>query len=1191
MENIIYKYSEFFFDDGGFDKIRNDFDKLGDDLVKRAKEIRTQIRLFDADDVQSLKTYESEVEQLMKVFKKYGESKSAIVDIEKAYLEQKKKEAQSNDEQIDALVELDKKLRDHRDSLAEINTLSKLNIKTDRDLNRERIQAEINIKKTNKAIQQQQAEIIKSTELSKKEQKLIQAKITLEKTEMNTLDDVRERMAALRVVVQSMNYKEQADEIKLMNAEIDELTDVLKNNSDTFIQNKINIGNYEESIINAIKGTNLFSGELSFLNGLVEKVIDIMSASTKSIDANTEAKEANTIATSRMGKAIKALNNVAKATGILLFIAAIASIASIFSQGRAGAIATERVMARFAITAKVVISLLADIGWGVVQMVKGMAIGFETVFLKMEKLTLMAAKLSLIPLQFTKSGRQQMKELDAELVRINKRLEETKGQNNFAEGWDKVTTALGTAKESYKNAMAAIKTADKGAIEAFKIADKIKQAELNMIGLEKQVRILEVVSGDSTRSLNTQLAATDQLLNKRLELLKEQSKIEFMNLQLANAKARADAEAQGFRLSGDDVQFARELLALNQKLDPTKNKLDNSLLEESINALKVYEQSLNEMAVAEAEIGKQRREIQRDIFEQNLDLLIDLIDTEKNLSEQFVNDTTQNFQTRINEFNRFLVVFRKNSQKQLDEFTKEASNMGLDLDFQIQYDEDGNFKVFMNDTELATENIVKLNEQLQNSGMNEIDINRFREFMVETRNGVKDFRELNKELTLVGIKINEMFRNIGVSKDELDSLDVLQQKINALKDVEMSATSTRQRKKIIAEIEKLEKEKSNIAEMGEIFRKQNRLKAIDDELATYDEQRKKVAEKIETLQREKKYIYEAGDVLMEQSRLRAIDQEIETLKKGGERENELIQEKLDIEKEIREKGAEQSLEKTKEANQKALDEYKKFADEVRELLSSVLDKALEVSQKQVEQSEKQVDKQNQMVDEQKRRAELGLENTLAFEQKMMAEREAELIKRQKKQERLEKIKALYSSYNNYASRGEENALLKALKDFAALEAIAVSIGSFGEGGIVGVDGFGKVRTNHNDVTVGRSHNMKKGVLAYHEGGEGFFSRQDIQKMGGESAFYEMKSLATSGMLDTNFFTNQGKNFSNSMVVVKSHDPLLANEMKEVKRAIESKPVQNWDVVGVVNGVMELMETQKSKNKEVRNIHVIKKPRP
>jgi len=1138
MEKAVFQYSDFFNNDGGFDQIRRDFDKLGDDLIRKAKEIREQTKLFDVDQVDMIKDIEDKTESLTKAFKKYETAKIDLEKVEKAVTEAQEKQNQTQDEQIENLIKLEKELDKYKTDLAEANKLLKVGAKTEKDLNKQRAESKLNIKQVNKEIRDQQNEILKSNSLSKKEQKLAEARLILQKEEIRNREDLRERIKALRIVVDQLDFETEADQIAKFNQEIDELTQVLGDNSDKFIQSKINIGNYEESIVSALKNTNLFQGELGVLNQVIDKAIDFFANSEKANKKDAKAKEANTKATTRLGRGIKILNRIAKATLILALIAALASLASAFSQGRKGAILTQRALARFNVTVKVVINTLGDVASGLFDIFSAIGSNISSLLIGFKKFG-EEAKLAFLELgDFVKDNSKEIAETEARIRKLDERIQEnTKNNKKFGEGWDKITESIGNFRQRYDDAVTAIQTSDEGIINAFRIADEIKRAELNLVNLRKEVQLLEIRSEDSTISLRQQLELTDQLLEKRVELLQKESDIALKNLELANAQARVDAESAGFRLSEDDVQFARELLDLNQQLDPRNNPLNDEFLEETQNALKEYLGTLGEIEVAEAEIGKQRREISRDLFEQNLDLLIDLIDTEKNLSEQFVNDVTRSFKNRIDEFNRFLLVFQRNSQNILAEFNKEAENLGLDLDFDIQFDEEGNFKVFIGDAELAIDNIVELNEQLQATGLNEIDINRFREFIVETRNGVKDFKDLNKELALVGINVKELRENITVSQDELESLDQLQEKIEALSERINGSLSIRERTKVIEEIEALEKEKTKIEEEGEKDRIGNRIDAIDAELQTVEEE--------------------------------------------SQRYLELIQERLDLEKQLRDKNSNDILEKAKEANKKELEEQKKLADDTRKIIDAVLDKAVEAQRERVEKAEERVDRQSELIDIQRQRAEQGLANTLAFEQRELGKREAERIKQEKRQERLEKIQALYSSYNNYASRGDDNPLVKALRDFSILEAITAS---FGDGGVV------EDKLPTNGVFRGRSHQGKNGgIPILVEGREGILSAREMSNLGKDN-FYKMKDMASMGKVDSNFFSKQRKQFVRE-VPSGGYSPELVQEVRDMKRAIEGKPVQQWDAFGVVNGTLELVETVMTKNKTKRNHYKVKKPRP
>lgn len=1120
MESVVFKYSDFFEDDGGFDKIRSDFDQLGDDLIKKAKEIKSKVKLFDLDDMDDIEEIEEQTEDLTKAFKKYGETKDKIVDIEKEYLKQINKGNKTTDEQIDNLIALDKNLRKYRGDLKEVNTLSKIGVKTDRDLNKERVKAVLNIKRTVKEVNKQQKEILESNKLTTKQNKLLKAKITLEKTEIKTLGDVRERMAALRLVLQTLDLDTQTEEIAAFNKEIDELTDTLSDNSDKFIQNKINIGNYEESISNALKNTSAFSTGIGALDNALQSTLGIFFLTRAELEAMEASMAGNTTALKRFTIAFSKLNKVLKASIIGVILVAIVALGSAFGNTRAGAVRLEKVMktvtSAFATFGKVASAIFAGIG-------DGFVIIFDVVsqFITQTK---------------GRSFGQILKDFFSGDLGVVDALAE-----NFVKQIENVKSTFEEVVQIVKSGAKAVVLGLENIDNAFKIEDRVRRLNQELARLHGTLSILQSQSDDATRSLASQLLATKAALEVNEQIGEKALEIATAELELANQRVKQNILANGVEVSNINlglkgVEFAEATLALATERG-VKLEIANDLIEEQANAVVKVIEAENELDLVREESGRKQREINRDIFEQNLDLLIDLIDTEKNLSEQFVNDVARNFQRRVDEFNRFLIAFRVNAQQELDEFSKEASNLGLDLDFTIEYDDQGDFKIFVGDTELAIKNIVDLNAQLQTLGLNEIDINRFREFIVEARNGVRDFRELNKELKLVAINVQELFSNLATDDLELKQLDALAEKLRELSKINPSALTPDQRKKLIKDLESLEKEREEIIRFADDKRRDNRIDAIDAELKLVEE--------------------------------------------GSVRELELLRERAALEKAIRQDIINDGLKSTKEANDKATKSYEKFSRDVQRVLNLVLNKVLELNQKRVDAAEKRVDDQNELIDSQRTRAEQGLTNTLAFEQRELGKHELELIKRQKRQERLEKVKAIYSAYSNYASRGDKNPILKTLRDFALLEAITAT---FAEGGIP-EDVLPK-----DGIFRGQSHRGQQGGIPIRvEGKEGIFSVREMENLGKEN-FYNIKHLAGMGKMDSNFFSNQRKEFIKVVPQRIEHDPQLVREMREVKRAIDSKPVTNWDVAKLANGVMELVETTLTKNKVQRNHYKTKKPR-
>ncbi|MGB0896920.1 MAG: phage tail tape measure protein [Flavobacteriaceae bacterium] len=271
-----------------------------------------------------------------------------------------------------------------------------------------------------------------------------------------------------------------------------------------------------------------------------------------------------------------------------------------------------------------------------------------------------------------------------------------------------------------------------------------------------------------------------------------------------------------------------------------------------------------------------------------------------------------------------------------------------------------------------------------------------------------------------------------------------------------------------------------------------------------------------------------------------------------------------------------------------VDKWKEFAQELKDVFSLVGKSIISSMEASLKKTQDSLNKQRTLVDTQTRRAERGLTNTLAFEQKELAKREGEVIKRQKRLERVRKLQGYWNTYNanvNSLEKGEDSskAITKTLKDIAVIEAITAS---FGDGGIVGIDGY----TDANGITKGGSHASGTDVLAKFESGEGFLSRKEVSNMGVDN-FRTIKRMAGDGEIGTDFFEKQRKVFVQEVSAppVKVDNRLLT-EMQEVKRAIQNKPVQTWELAESTSDTIKLIEKVSSKGKTRRNTHIIKKPR-
>lgn len=1141
MDTILFKYSQFFDDDGGFTNVKKDFEKLGDQLVSEAESIQKRVNdAFKFGNTEDLEKSEKQMDDLMKTVKKFSDAKESLNKVEQEFQKLQKKGNKTTEEQVDSLAALDKKLNEYRLDLAKANKLEKDGIKTGEDFNKIRVQAQLNIKQTQTEIRKLQKEIIEQNKLSRQEEKLLRSKLILQKEEVSNLDEVRERIAALRVVRNATNIttQEGRDAVAGMNKEIDELTELLSDNSDKFIQNKINIGNYEEAIKNAIKSTNVFATGIGVLDDNLNNLLGALTLNAEELAKMEEALQENTSAVKRFTVAFGKLNKTLKASIIGIIILAIAALGAAFGNTRAGAIRLEKAMMSFN-------SILSTVG----QTAKAVFVGIGNSF----------------AILIRELGDRSIGDI------IKDALTGDLQADLFTGIGEEIIKTFDNVSNIVSNGAKAVVVGLENIDKAFALEDRIRVLNQEIERLNGVLQITQSIADDSTKSLTTQLLANEKALRLTEQIGSKQLEIAKAQLEAANERVKQNVlangvEAKNLNLGLQGRAFAQDVLDLAQKRGSSL-EINNDLLDEQQQAVIEVIKAENELALTVEENAKKRREIQRDIFEQNLDLLIDLIDVQKNASKQFVNDVTRNFRARVNEFNRFLIVFRSNAQKELDEFNKLASqsakllreqllNSALPpdqirairqeleklegIDLQISFGEDGDFEVFNNGVKLTIEDIVELNKELQSLGLAEIPINRFREFNIETANAVRDFKDLNKELVLVGVNVKQLSDDLIASQGEIDALITLQEKINKLLVQSRGDVSKAERKRILEEIKELEKQKTEIAKFGDFERLQNRKQAI---LA-----------------------------------------ELETVEEGSQRELELRQELLDIEKKLLEQQVDESLDALDKQNKSSLEKMKKFAEELNQIIGAILDRLIEIQRERTQQAEENADDQKEQVDKQEERARQGLENTLAFEQKELAKREAELQKQEARQRRLEQIRSLYSSYANYSSRGEENPILKTLRDFAILSSIEAT---FKEGGIVGVDG---VKTNSRGITLGASHNVngKGGNLAWHERGEGFLSRKAISNMG-EDNFYAIKRLAESGPLAENFFTGQRDSFVTAVPTV-VEDRRTLQGLEEIKRAIENKPVSEFNAPEVVGEVLKFSETIHSKNKVVRNHYRINKKR-
>lgn len=261
--------------------------------------------------------------------------------------------------------------------------------------------------------------------------------------------------------------------------------------------------------------------------------------------------------------------------------------------------------------------------------------------------------------------------------------------------------------------------------ERFKFALEMLKARKEAEGLAQAFIDLENAqrAGRGTaRALEIQIAQ----LNKQFELQQEVIGDDTQNMQELE-KATEEALKTGEALASKQVQLAKVRLNLiNQEVAVRSRAGEDiqDLLDERAQAEVALIEAQSQAAISEKKILIERSKIQRDIFEQNLDILIDVGDKIKTEQEKAVNDEALSIAQR-----------RKNL---------EASRVALNANFgeiKKEYELYGVTAQQINEVINASD-AKQTNEKLKALNLNEIANNRLREIILERRQAELDFADL-----------------------------------------------------------------------------------------------------------------------------------------------------------------------------------------------------------------------------------------------------------------------------------------------------------------------------------------------------------------------------------------------------------------------------------------------------------------
>lgn len=264
-------------------------------------------------------------------------------------------------------------------------------------------------------------------------------------------------------------------------------------------------------------------------------------------------------------------------------------------------------------------------------------------------------------------------------------------------------------------------------------------------------------------------------------------------------------------------------------------------------------------------------------------------------------------------------------------------------------------------------------------------------------------------------------------------------------------------------------------------------------------------------------------------------------------------------------------------DQEQLDREKKLMEQRMDMTDQVVSHAIDgISQRrhaEISAIDDQISKQREAVQLQQQLATLGASNTLAAEEKKLAELEQAKQAAQKKEERLQKIETYFNLLSSYAKEDPKTAPQKALAQMAIAEGIAAAF--MEKGGMVG-DATDK--TMIGGLGLSKSH--KDGdVLAVLSPNEGVLSAKQINALGGASGFYSLQKMLDNPN-DDNIFSKQAEPFSHIITAQSTVDisPVVA-KLESVERAIRKIPGNGFAIDDFGNLIHTIVQDGK---KEVTN---------
>lgn len=509
-------------------------------------------------EVINLATFQLDTQKLQSNLDSLQDTYFDLRKEQKAFSDQSKETAK----QIDLLTKSQKALQesagDNTEAIEENEKQLQTLLKTQKDLYKSEQNLGIQMSVVKKEINQTTIQLKSYQDVEGKTASLLTLGNAALERQINNKNDAKAANIALNAVSNQLNpnIEEEAELLAKVNAQIDKNTDFIKENTSEIGKQKINVGNYTESVKEALAGLNPFN------DGLV-------SFAEKSKEAggvgNLLTGAFSAIRVGILGALKAGLAFIATPIGAVIAALAVAvgAVVGVFKLAKASLQSTEEGAQKLA----VVTGAITGVFNGLFKVIKPLGLFFANVFIK----------------QFELLGQVADKALGllADGLELVGATDAAKGVRNFTE----------EVKAS------AVASANLARAEG-ELAKQQREARKIQLDYQKQAEKLRQQRDDETKTIAQRIAINNQLgavlqkqaaselaiAKKQLQVANLKIKAEGKTTEALNARAEAETNIADIkeRITGQESEQLANLNSLRKEAADKQKELDDAAIERAL---------------------------------------------------------------------------------------------------------------------------------------------------------------------------------------------------------------------------------------------------------------------------------------------------------------------------------------------------------------------------------------------------------------------------------------------------------------------------------------------------------------------------------------------------------------------------------------------------------------------------------